>query len=252
MPPWRAPEENELVVDTVLGEAGDTLRLRPSSVPGLVASPGLTQWQGRQLHPDLHRASRIWPQQNDTGGFFVAVLEKTTATRSTPGAEINSLHFPRLHLAKMVESEPWLEIVTERFGMDTAVFAKLSIVRWSHRGVYLVNQGQQLPTRPRLDSPGLFFMRVGSRYPKLTTAAAMLLGQHATRNWVELTLEQAKAYLQRQTITPSPDQTANCTGTGFVVIRFRTQPLGLGLFHASSNQIETLFPKAWSRTDVQI
>ncbi|WP_420632138.1 class I SAM-dependent methyltransferase [Candidatus Leptofilum sp.] len=245
-----APEENELVVDVVLRDSGDTLHLCSSAIPGLTASPGLTEWQGQQLHPDLHLASRIWPQQNDTGGFFVAVLEKIGDPLPVNSNQysVNGGQF----LDMAVENEPWLEMVTERFGFDRSVFNGLDIVRWSKRGVYLVSQNQQLPTKPRLDSPGLFFIRAGSRYPKMTTAATMLLGQYATRNRVELTTEQAKAYLERQMVTPSQAQTASCTSTGQVVVCYRGTPLGLGVYRAKSNQIESHFPKAWSRADVQL
>lgn len=247
-----APEENELVLDTILRESGDSLYLCPNDVPGLVTLPGLTKWQGQTLHPDLRHASRIWPEQNDTGGFFVAMLEKTAEAQSAQREDGEALRTPRLRVEKMIETESWLGIVTERFGIDTAVFDEFDIVRWSKRGVYLVSRDQQLPTKPRLDSPGLFFIRAGSRYPKMTTAATMLLGQHATQNRVELTTEQTKAYLQRQIITPTKAQTAACTTTGHVVVCYRGYPLGLGVFHAKSNQIESHFPKAWSRNDVQL
>ena len=128
--------------------------------------------------------------------------------------------------------------------MDTAVFEEYAIVPWSKRGVYLVSHDQQLPTKPELDAPGLFFMRAGSRYPKMTTAAAMLLGHHATQNRIELTAEQAKVYLQRQTITVSDTQAANCTSTGFVICCYQGYPLGQGIFHAKSNQVESLFPQS--------
>lgn len=72
-----APEENEAVVDAVLRDVGtDRLRLRPARVEGVASSPGLTAWQDRSFHPSLAHAMRVWPHQNDTGGFFVAVLEK--------------------------------------------------------------------------------------------------------------------------------------------------------------------------------
>jgi NOL1/NOP2/sun family putative RNA methylase len=244
-----APEENELVLDAILRETGDSLRLRPSDVSNLVASPGITEWQGQPLHPDLRYASRIWPQQNDTGGFFVAVLELDADAQKMLREDTDR---PYLSVKKMVETEPWLELVTERFGLYVAVFDGLGIVRWSKRGVYLVNNDQQLPTNLGLESPGLFFIRAGSRYPKMTTAATMLVGQHATRNRVELTSEQAKAFLQRQLILPSTTQTASCSDTGHVIVCYRRYPLGLGVFHAKSNQIESQFPKAWSRADVQL
>lgn len=239
-----APEENELVIDAILRESGDHLRLGSAAVPGLTSSPGLTEWQGQQLHPDLHLASRIWPQQNDTGGFFVAVLEKVSGSQYS----VNGNQF----LGIEAEMEPWLGIVTGRFGFDETVFAGLDIVPWSKRGVYLVSQNQQLPTEPRLDSPGLFFVRAGSRYPKMTTAATLLLGQHATRNRINLSPEQTQAYLQRQTFIPNEAQTAALTDTGFIIVCYRGYPLGLAVFHTKSNEIESHFPKAWSRTDVQL
>jgi NOL1/NOP2/fmu family ribosome biogenesis protein len=86
----------------------------------------------------------------------------------------------------------------------------------------------------------------------MTTAVTMLLGQHATRNHIELTATQAKAYLQRQTITPTEAQTATCIDTGYAVVCYRGCPLGLGVFHNKSNQVESHFPKAWSRDEVQL
>lgn len=73
-----APEENEAVVDAVLRDVGpDRLRLLPARVEGVASSPGLTAWERHTFHPSLTNAMRVWPHQNDTGGFFVAVLEKT-------------------------------------------------------------------------------------------------------------------------------------------------------------------------------
>jgi NOL1/NOP2/sun family putative RNA methylase len=67
-----APEENELVVESVL----DRARLEEISIPGLDACPGITDWNGMQLTNDLRRSCRFYPHLNDTGGFFVAKLIK--------------------------------------------------------------------------------------------------------------------------------------------------------------------------------
>lgn len=73
-----APEENELVIADVLERTGQTgnVAILPTRLAGLTASSGITEWDGRKLVLDLENALRIWPHQNDTGGFFVAVLEK--------------------------------------------------------------------------------------------------------------------------------------------------------------------------------
>jgi NOL1/NOP2/sun family putative RNA methylase len=77
-----APEENEAIVDDILEEVGaHTLRVVPVEIDGLVASPGATSWGGRSFSADLRGALRVWPHQNDTGGFFVVLLEKLAHTR---------------------------------------------------------------------------------------------------------------------------------------------------------------------------
>ncbi len=71
-----APEENELIVAEALEASAGRLTLLPVTVQGLATSPGVTRWLGRELDASLARCLRVWPHSNDTGGFFVAVLEK--------------------------------------------------------------------------------------------------------------------------------------------------------------------------------
>ena len=54
------------------------------AVPGLRLYPGLTEWAGRRLRPDLVNAVRLWPHHNDTGGFFVAVLRRDGGEETHP------------------------------------------------------------------------------------------------------------------------------------------------------------------------
>ncbi|QFU83630.1 RsmB/NOP family class I SAM-dependent RNA methyltransferase [Natronorubrum aibiense] len=69
-----APEENEAVVQHAL----DTESCRVVDFDlGLEHSPGLSEWDGETFDSSLERAARIYPHQNDTGGFFVAKLEVT-------------------------------------------------------------------------------------------------------------------------------------------------------------------------------
>ncbi len=72
-----APEENETIVDSVLREFYDECRLIPARIPGFPASPGLLHWQQQSYDPQLEHALRVYPHQHDTGGFFVAVFQKT-------------------------------------------------------------------------------------------------------------------------------------------------------------------------------
>ncbi|GAB3027286.1 RsmB/NOP family class I SAM-dependent RNA methyltransferase [Natronobiforma cellulositropha] len=67
-----APEENEAVVDYVLD--AEDCHLREIEID-LEHSPGITAWEGETYDERLERAIRLYPHQNDTGGFFVAKLE---------------------------------------------------------------------------------------------------------------------------------------------------------------------------------
>ncbi|MDG5760647.1 RsmB/NOP family class I SAM-dependent RNA methyltransferase [Natronococcus sp. A-GB1] len=69
-----APEENEAVVQHVLER--EDCRIVDFDL-SLEHSPGLTEWDGEEYDERLERAARIYPHQNDTGGFFVAKLEVT-------------------------------------------------------------------------------------------------------------------------------------------------------------------------------
>jgi len=67
-----APEENEAVLDHVLGE--EDCRLVDFETP-LDGVPGVTEWQDEAYDPSVEKALRIYPHHNDTGGFFCAKLE---------------------------------------------------------------------------------------------------------------------------------------------------------------------------------
>ncbi|MCX2819529.1 MAG: NOL1/NOP2/sun family putative RNA methylase [Methanobacteriota archaeon] len=74
-----APEENEAVVDHAV--RNDDARVVPFDV-GLGSSPGVTEWQGETYADPVRDTRRFYPHQNDTGGFYVALLEPTTDTVS--------------------------------------------------------------------------------------------------------------------------------------------------------------------------
>jgi tRNA (cytosine49-C5)-methyltransferase len=68
-----APEENEEVIDPIVmnGEA----ELLPILIP-FPHSSGLTSWGKKTFHADLTKTVRIYPNQVDSWGFFIAKLRK--------------------------------------------------------------------------------------------------------------------------------------------------------------------------------
>jgi NOL1/NOP2/sun family putative RNA methylase len=73
-----APEENEVVLDYVLGEDA---AIEPVEIDGLRAGSGVREWNGSSLRPDCQNVARFWPHHNDTGGFVAARIRKVASDR---------------------------------------------------------------------------------------------------------------------------------------------------------------------------
>ncbi|MUV58907.1 RsmB/NOP family class I SAM-dependent RNA methyltransferase [Halogeometricum sp. CBA1124] len=71
-----APEENEAVLDHVLGEE-DCELVEWDAPDGFETAPGVTEWEDDEYDPSVELAHRVYPHHNDTGGFFCAKLEVT-------------------------------------------------------------------------------------------------------------------------------------------------------------------------------
>ncbi len=69
------PEENERVIDWLLQRHPEA-KIIKASVPGLKSSPAVLEFEGKKYREDLVHALRIWPQDNDTEGFFIAKVRK--------------------------------------------------------------------------------------------------------------------------------------------------------------------------------
>jgi NOL1/NOP2/sun family putative RNA methylase len=239
-----APEENEMVVDAVLRALPGQVRLLPAALPGLQTETGITTWDGVDLDPSLAQAVRVWPHHNDSGGFFIAVLEKVGGETTPSPPTVVEAYADRLETAE------WVPIAVERFGLPADWFADYVVHRWSKRGAYLINRGHLAAPRPKADSVGMLFMRADSKFPKVTTAVALLLGPLATRNVVDLEPEQAALYFRRGTFALSTAQQTQCAGSGYVLLRYQEQHIGVGLFRQGAQTVESMFPKGWARDSV--
>jgi len=69
-----SPEENELNVQYLI-ENFD-LEIVESKLP-IKTRQGITEWQNIKLNKELKKAHRIYPQDNNTEGFFLCKLRKT-------------------------------------------------------------------------------------------------------------------------------------------------------------------------------
>lgn len=232
-----APEENEVVVDAALREFGDGIELLPASIDGLTSSPGIDFWNGRSLDPRVTRAMRVWPHQNDSGGFFVAVLEKRSGERHDAEA-------PEWIDEK--EERDWLNLLKGRFGFPDDAFSGVRLAQSSKKYVSAVSADHRLGTAPEPVSIGMPFIRAQLEYPKLTTAGSMLLGAAATKNMIDATEEQVYAYAARDEFLLDDGQGEHITDTGYVLIRRNGITLGVALCYLDERRVLSMYPKQLS------
>ena len=69
------PEENEGIVQHLLDNYPDAV-VEPIKL-NIKHKPALTEWEDKKYDKSIAGCLRLWPQENDTEGFFVAKLRKT-------------------------------------------------------------------------------------------------------------------------------------------------------------------------------
>ncbi len=67
------PEENESVVNFLVNNFN--LKVEEITLP-LKTRPGILEWKGEKFNEEIKKACRIYPQDNDTEGFFIAKLKR--------------------------------------------------------------------------------------------------------------------------------------------------------------------------------
>ena len=77
-----APEENEEVVQYLLDNF--EIKLEKINLP-LKTRPGLTEWRGKKFSEEMKNCVRIYPQDNNTEGFFLCKIKKISEEDNTTG-----------------------------------------------------------------------------------------------------------------------------------------------------------------------
>lgn len=236
-----APEENEAVIDVIVREYSDIV-VRPVQLDGFQLTPGVSEWRETIFDEAVRNTVRVWPHLNNTGGFFVAVLEKVGAVHWIPQSSRGTTE----RIGRQ-ESNTKIEEQKARFGFPDTLFDRYVFSDNNHRGIYLINADNTPPDNLDIDATGLFFIKTAINYPKLSTAAAMLFGKQATKNKVELTKFQRDQYFQKEDFELEPTQIKQCSNTGYVICFYAGYPVGVGLYFEAREErppiLRSLFPK---------
>jgi NOL1/NOP2/sun family putative RNA methylase len=68
-----APEENEMIVDYLIKKFD--VEIKKIALP-LKFRCGICEWEGEELSKEVEKCLRLYPQDNNTDGFFVAEIKK--------------------------------------------------------------------------------------------------------------------------------------------------------------------------------
>jgi NOL1/NOP2/sun family putative RNA methylase len=243
-----APEENEAVVDAVRKKMPEVIRILPASLPGLTSAPGLNSWGSASFHDALQHTIRIWPHLNDTGGFYIALLEKTSenSRRSAHSPEIAHPNFETAcgsTQQRLNHADSMFSILSKRFGIERSTFDELRLLKKSRRDIYAVAADHRPPQLAKCIT-GLPLFHTHFKYPKLTTSCAAAFGHRANRNVIDISPGQLPAFLSRQTFSLEKDQARACDGSGYVLIRFHNAVLGVGFYEKYQGRVASLLPKS--------
>jgi NOL1/NOP2/sun family putative RNA methylase len=241
------PAENEAVVDAVMRDMPEAVRILPARLPGLTTGPGLTRWQDAVFAPDLKNTLRIWPHHNDTGGFFMALLEKNAIEPDRniqiPAAADAAYARPGKNGLQHAEgAADYLSILEDRYGMDPGMFDGLQLLCKNKREILVVAADHRPPLLP-VPTPGMPVLHHNMRYPKLTTAGAVQFGPAARQNVVDVNPDQFNAYISRRPFKIETSQVSGCAGSGHVLVRFRGSVLGVGDYRGDAEVVDSYFPK---------
>ena len=70
-----APEENEGVVDSVLNYLNERIKIESISLP-IKSRSGIKKWEDKEYLEEVKYSCRIYPQDADTEGFFIAKFRR--------------------------------------------------------------------------------------------------------------------------------------------------------------------------------
>jgi len=228
-----APEENEAIIDAVLGDRG---WLESSKIPQVRGMDGLRQWEGQAFREDMIHAQRYFPHFNNTGGFFVARIRRSDVELAPYSQNINAQPDTS---PQLVQDSHLLQWFCHRFGIDPDVFTNFRLWAKGKDKLWLTNTSCEPPNNVQVQALGMPFLRVES---KPTTYALQRFGSHITRNAIALeTFNAVQHFLlgQSQPVTSSVEP-------GYVHLRYRDYQLGCGLY--KSGLLRSQMPKSLRTT----
>jgi 16S rRNA C967 or C1407 C5-methylase (RsmB/RsmF family) len=229
-----SPWENEAVISKFLQETTDCFLLDMQISHS--HSKGLTSWHGHEFVSCIDKTIRIWPQQNNTGGFYFACLSKQQ--NDYVSSELPSYKFPEL----TAKNNEVIATCLAHFAITLPTHYEFYSCK---RGVMLRCANLVLPQNVKIDAAGILAIKGEGKYIKLTTYGAMLLAPLAKKNVLALNAKQRDLYMQRHDLVLTAEDCNILQLHSHILLTYKGFGLGLGWLMIKEDKfvLESYFPK---------
>ncbi len=145
-----------------------------------------------------------------------------------------------------------IEFLSEYYGIPQAVFEKYVVLRANKKRFQIYPKHldrSQLGSGSSFSMPGLGLARATMVQPKLSTAAARLLGSFASQNYIELRADELENYFNRRSFCLARDRFVGPQRGRQMLVRYLGQGMGIGELDLNESQtytLRSLYPKGWS------
>ncbi len=170
-------EENELVLDKILEKY--PVELMEINLP-IPSRQAFTEYDGKQLNPELKKAIRILPWEIDSDGFFLVKMRKIDLTESPEKENVRETD-NRIVKSNHKEIQQYINYISEHFGVERKVLDDYKYIFRGKDIFFVVKDWDE-------DNIGLF-NRIGLKLGTLdkkdritfNSQAAQVLEKHITK-----------------------------------------------------------------------
>ncbi len=235
-----APEENECVVSEILSTRDD-VHIVPIELPTVALSPGCLEWDNKTLHEGVQHCRRLWPHHNNSGGFFVALLQRMGGDSRE---ESNfTLHTTSPHIQDYVYNS-----LHNRFGVPEQVLNEHFFYAVGAKKIGVSNREVRFPSG-EIVSRGMTVCKTGRTAMKPSTQVAMHFGKHMQKNCVDMHFDQVNAFVRRVSFSVSREQISRVESDGLVACTYKGFVIGMAML--KDGKCQSLFSKAWAASNTK-
>ena len=210
-----SPEENEVVLETLLDKFGSAVRIENLTERLPVPAPALSAFKKNgetiRLSPEIQNAARLWPHIYRTSGFFAALITKVSHVETTPiSPPVRSANKSGLTAMKDPEVRDLIDKLHQAYGINfQKVLEKQNLSLWRHKGiVYAIPEAWfNLFENVPFQSIG---MRIGKESPPGFIPShewVSRFGGSFTTGFISLSDDRSGAWLRGEDIRGKPNTT---------------------------------------------